>query len=60
MVDYTNGNGHAEIQKRIDKLEEEVKELKPNGSCRQVRLEADALLAKIEKLKERQLEQQEI
>jgi hypothetical protein len=34
MVDYTNGNGHAEIQKRIKKLEEEVKELKPNGSCK--------------------------
>ena len=56
-------NGHATITRKIEELERQVEILKPNGSCKDVRRDADVLLAKIRKLKEKQqlrLEQQEI
>jgi predicted secreted Zn-dependent protease len=56
-------NGHTEITEKIARLEKEVENLQPNGSCKNVRRDADVLLAKIRKLKEKQelhLEQQEI
>jgi len=58
-----NGNGHAntaEIKAKIKKLEEEVADLQPNGSCHDVRKHVDRLLVKIQLLKEQQLEQKEI
>ena len=44
------------IKEKIKELEQEVEELKPNGSCKNVKRDIETLLARIQKIKQQHQE----